>query len=219
MSAQSLKTQWQIALQGSGLGLSRVGTGLAMSLHANTDGTKVFPSMTTLASRVGCSRGTLEGHRAALVVLGWLTPVVGAVPRNRGAEYRLTIPDHAGNPSMVLPETMPVFPADHAGFSETMPVFQADHAGIPRTIMPEIHHDTNNHEEHHDPTGKAAWDAACARKTAAEVALAEVMAAVPSGQEPMGKAAWDAVVARDEVEKATKAVALAEAITQAPSFE
>jgi len=84
---QSHKTQWQEALLKSGLGARAVGTGLAMVVYANADGTRMWPAMTTLSEGMGCDRKYVTGGRDTLREYDWLTFVAKAVPNRRGIEF------------------------------------------------------------------------------------------------------------------------------------
>jgi len=87
MSTQSHKSKWQMALAKSGLGHCAVGTGLAMSLYANADGTRMFPSMTALSEDMGCNRKYVTAGRDTLTEYGWLAFAAKAVPNRRGKEF------------------------------------------------------------------------------------------------------------------------------------
>ena len=187
-SPESHKTKWEKSLLKSGLGHRAVGTGLAMVVYANADGTRMFPSMRTLAKDMGCDKKYVTEGRATLAEYGWATFVAKGVPGRRGDEYLPTFGRHHGSLSGTY-EAVEIGPSQDGDRS----VSEGDRSvsevrQVPERVTTMEKHHVLNHEEHHgptaEPTGDAAWaeaerqDLAAKAKAAAEAE--ELMARAPS---------------------------------------
>jgi hypothetical protein len=152
------------------------------------------------ADRVGCNRKTLEGHRTALVTLGWLTFVTGPVPNYRGTEYRLTIPERAQKTDTLEASAVTVLPTERDRSTESVPVLRTEHAQKPHINMTENMTSTNmslKHEPTAEPTGEE-----------------------HPGCTHLGKHAWCGVEANAKAAADAKAkAALAEEMDRAPDFD
>src|SRR5450759_5905643 len=185
MSGQSLKTQWQIELAKSGLGHRAVCTGLVMSLTANADGTRMFPSMLALAEEMGCDRKYVTAGRGTLMESGWLTFVAKAVPGHKGTEFLPTFGRQVSLSGTL--EAVAKCPSSdgQVSFSDGQVSF-SEAPSVPERVitMEEIAPFSKTIEEHHgptaEPTGDAAWAVAEAEAEAEAAASAELMARAPS---------------------------------------
>lgn len=189
MSTQSVKSKWQTGIVKSGLGAGPVGVGLAMSLSANADGTRVYPSMKAIAEGMGCSRGYVERHCATNVEHDWLTTVAQAVPGHRGTEYRLSTGRAASKAvkQVLQSEALEVLQSEALEVSGKCSnqegqvlqpegqVLQPEGSSAPTTSTTMKSTMSLNHEGHHEPIGAAAWD----RAEANDKALAEAMDKAP----------------------------------------
>ena len=186
MSGQSVKSKWQAEIVRSGLGPGPVGVGMVMSTYADADGTKVHPSMEAVAKGMGCSRGYVERHCAALVEHARLTTVAKAIPGHRGTEYRLTFgAETVGQvlQSEALEVSAKCSKQDGQVLQLVPQVLQSEAASAPNTSITMRSTMSLNHEKHHDPTaeptGDAAWAVAEAEAVAEAAALAEGIARAP----------------------------------------
>jgi hypothetical protein len=183
MSGQSLKSRWQTDLVRSELGAGPVGVGMVMSTYANVDGTGVHPSMETVAKGMGCSRGYVERHCAALVEHDRLTTVAKAIPGHRGTEYRLTFAVGQVLQSEALEVSAKCSNQDGQVLQSVPQVLQSEPASAPNTSITMRSTMSLNHERHHDPTaeptGDAAWAWVEAEAAAKAAALAEVLLDAP----------------------------------------
>jgi hypothetical protein len=182
MSTPSVKSKWQTEIVRSELGAGPVGVGMVMSTYANVDGTGVHPSMETVAKGMGCSRGYVERHCAALVEHGKLTFVAKAIPRRRGAEYRLSVGAETllQSEAESVPATLLQSGTNSAPIgtnSAPIGINSAPTASITmRSTMP------LNHERHHECTGvgEHAWCGVEAEaKAAADAKAKDALAAAP----------------------------------------
>jgi hypothetical protein len=216
MNTPSIKSKWQTEIVRSGLGQGPVGVGMVMSTYANADGTGVHPSMRTVAEGMGCSRGYVERHCAALVEHDRLATVAKAIPGHRGTEYRLTFGRTETSGQVLQSEALEVsakcsnqddqvLQSEPQVLQSEPQVLQSDPASAPTASITmvrhhEEHHDLN-HEEHHGPT-------------------AEPTGEVHPGCTHIGKHAWCGIEPETEADmiRRTKAAAEARAMAEAPDF-
>jgi Helix-turn-helix domain len=181
MSATSHKSQWQKALLKSGLGHRAVGTGLSMSLYANADGTRMWPAMTTLAEDMGCDRKYVTGGRDTLAEYDWLAFVAEAIPGHRGKEFLPTFGRRQVSLSGTQEAVAQCPPQDGPVSFLEAPVSFSGAPSVPlsNVTMQRDAPCSKTMEEHHEPTGDAAWDAVEAEAKAKAAALAEAMTKAP----------------------------------------
>jgi hypothetical protein len=181
--SQSHKSQWQKALLKSGLGHRAVGTGIAMSLYANTDGTRMFPSMRALAKDIGCDKKYVTEGRSTLTEYDWLAFVAKGIPGQRGDEFMPTFGRRQGSLSGTY-EAVVIGPSregDRSVSGGDRSVSEARQ--VPERVTTMRSTMSLNHEKHHDPTaeptGAAAWAKVEADAKAEAAALAGVMENAP----------------------------------------
>jgi hypothetical protein len=182
--SQSHKSKWQKALAKSGLGHRAIGTGLAMSLYANEDGTRMFPSMRTLAEEMGCDKKYVTEGRRTLTEYDWLAFVAKGIPGQKGDEFTPTF-GRCHRSLSGTHEAVAIGPFQEGDRSVSAGDRSVSEARqVPERVITMTDTMVPNHERHHDPTAEPTGDAAWAKVEAdakAEAAvLAEVMAKAPS---------------------------------------
>ena len=159
---QSHKTRWQEALLKSGLGARAVGTGLAMVVYANADGTRMFPSMPALAEDMGCDRKYVTGGRDTLKEYGWLLFVAKAVPNRRGIEFFPTFGRREGEcPSQQHSQdavSVPLEPVSVPLGTGECPSQLHNHVEARNHALKTMEVDHGSTGKPVEPTGKDAWD-------------------------------------------------------------
>jgi Helix-turn-helix domain len=161
---QSHKTQWQKALAKSGLGHRAICTGLVMSLYADADGSRMWPSMRTLAREMRCDKKYVTEGRATLAEYGWVVFVAKGVPGQKGDEFLPTFGRRhesfsEGDRSFSrTPEAVEIGPSQEGDRSVSEGDRSVSEARqVPERVITMRSTMSLNHERHHGPTGSV-WD-------------------------------------------------------------
>lgn len=186
---QSHKTQWQKALAKSGLGHRAICTGLVMSLYADADGSRMWPSMRTLAREMRCDKKYVTEGRATLAEYGWVVFVAKGVPGQKGDEFLPTFGRCHGSLSGTC-EAVAVGPSQEGDRSVSEGDRSVSEARqVPERVTTMRSTMSLNHEEHH---GSA-----------------------PTREDPI----WDAVKANAKAQARARSDAIAEAFALAEEME